>query len=115
MEEFFTDALSAVAPFARPVFAALLGAGIGAFALLSTHAGVRSMTPEQPTSGVVRTLLMMGVGMGAALLALVACFVWAKDMLVFFGIALIVGFIVPAVVVFVRLSDMVGASSQGGR
>jgi Na+-driven multidrug efflux pump len=100
--------------FAHAV-AAILGALVGASALLATRHGVRFMTPEQPELGVARAIALMGAGMIGSFLALLACFIWAREFIAPFGIGLVAGFLVPAFVALFRFSGIAGVSSGGGR
>jgi hypothetical protein len=108
-------ATATVALFASPVVASLLGLLLGAVALMMTRRGVRFMTPETLELGAARAVAFMGLGMIAAFLGLLGYFLWARAGLTYFGIGLVVGFMVPAFIALFRFSGIAGTPRGGGR
>ncbi|MDZ4178156.1 MAG: hypothetical protein U1E29_02810 [Coriobacteriia bacterium] len=115
MGDLFAHADGTFVSLLRPAVAAILGALVGASALLATRYGVRFMTPDQPELGVARAVALMGAGMIGSFLALLACFIWARDVIGPFGIGLVAGIIVPAFVALFPLSGNARVYSGGGR
>lgn len=102
---------SLVALFAHPVVAALLGTLLGASLLVLTRTGVRFMTPEFPELGVTRAVALSMLGLVLAFVALLLYYLYVRPGLVAFGIGLIVGFLVPALVALFAFSGLVKTSS----
>lgn len=101
--------------FATPVVAVALGAVIGAGALVLTRRASTMLTPETLEIGMARSLVVSSLGMLAAFLGLLAYFLWAREGLVYFGVAVIVGFLVPALTALFRFSGIAGTPGGGGR
>ena len=95
--------------------ASALGVLLGVAALLLTRRGARFLTPETLELGAARAVAFMSLGLFAAFFSLLGYFLWAPDGLTYFGIGLIVGFMVPAFVSLFRFSGIAGVAGGGGR
>ena len=95
--------------------AASLGIVLGALMLYATYRGSRMMTSEFPELGVARAVAMAGVGLVAAFAGLALYFFFARDGLVFFGLGLVAGFMVPALIALFTISGIAKPVSKGGR
>lgn len=95
--------------------AVTLGALVGAGALLLTRRASKLLTPETLEIGMARSLAVSSLGMVAAFLGLLAYSLWARGGLVYFGVAVVVGFLVPAVTALFRFSGIAGTPGGGGR
>ncbi|HEX9092847.1 MAG TPA: hypothetical protein VF902_02575 [Coriobacteriia bacterium] len=89
-------ATATVALIASPVVASALGLLVGVSALLLTRRGARFLTPETLELGAARAVAFMCLGMFAAFFSLMGYYLWARDGLSYFGIGLVIGFMVPA-------------------
>lgn len=106
--------MSASAPiltfFAAPYVAAILGILLGGGALALTAAGVRQFTPETLELGMARALVLMVLGMVAAFVGLLLYFLFVRAGLVAFGLGLVTGFTVPALIALFRTSGIAKSS-----
>lgn len=107
-----------VAPILRfaadPIVASVLGVLLGAGILALTASGVRSFTPETLELGMARAIVMMVLGLVGAFVALLLYYTFARAGLVAFGLGLVTGFTVPALVALFR-ATAVAKSSIAGR
>lgn len=102
--------LSAAAPIlaiaASPYVAAVLGVAVGIGALVLTFMGVRQFTPETLELGMARALVLMVLGMVIAFVGLLLYYVFVRAGLVAFGLGLVAGFTVPALIALFRTSGI---------
>jgi hypothetical protein len=112
-----TGALSiagtAVAFLSNPVTAAVIGALVGASMLALNRAGVRFMTPDAPEIGAAKAVMLLIAGLAAALVGLLVYFVYLRAGLTAFGLGLVTGFTVPALVALFRMSGIPHVSVKG--
>lgn len=107
----FPAAAGIVAFFGDTIVAAVLGVVFGAALLALTAAGVRMFTPETLEIGMVRTVVMMVLGLVLAFCALLAYFLYVRAGLVPFGLGLVTGFMVPALIALFRTSGIASSST----
>jgi hypothetical protein len=107
--------LSASAPIlalaAEPFVAAVLGVLLGAALLALTAAGVRMFTPETLVVGMLRALAMMLLGLVLGVGGLFFYSIFAHRGLLPFGLGLIAGFMIPALIALFRFSGMASSSA----
>jgi hypothetical protein len=107
--------LSAVSPIlafaGQPFVAAVLGIIIGAGMLALTAAGVRSFTPETLEVGMARAVVLMVLGLVIAFVALLLYYLYVRAGLVPFGLGLVAGFTVPALIALFRASAAATSST----
>lgn len=96
---------------ATPLVAAILGIAAGAGALALTAAGARLFTPETLELGMARALVLATAGIVAAFALLLLYFVFMRAGLVPFGLGLVCGFIVPALIALFRTSGIAKSST----
>lgn len=106
--------LSATAPIvaflAAPYVAAFLGIAMGLGALALTAAGVKQFTPETLELGMARAVVLMVLGMVLAFIGLLLYFLFVRAGLVAFGLGLVTGFTVPALIALFRTSGITKSS-----
>jgi len=102
--------LSAAAPIlafaAQPYVAAVVGAAVGVGALALTALGVRQFTPETLELGMARAVVLMVLGLVMAFVGLLLYYVFVRAGLVAFGLGLVAGFTVPALIALFRTSGI---------
>lgn len=100
-----TPEISALSPLlVHPALAAALGALLGAVLTLVAERAVRLVTPIEPFRGMVLVTLLMGARFSLAALALASFYLFAREGLAPFGIALGVSFIAGLTAEAVRVS-----------
>ena len=97
----------------NPLVAAVLGALLGASMLALNHAGVRMMTPDAPEIGAAKAVVLLVGGLVAAVAGLFVYFSFLRAGLTAFGLGMVVGFTVPALVTLFRFSGIKHASVKG--
>jgi len=85
-----------------PAVASALGLAFGIAAALAAWAGVRRLTPDDPVFGMAQAAVINFAAMLAAFGALAFFFFFAREALVYFGGGLVTGFLVTAIVQFLR-------------
>ena len=100
-----------VAFFGDTFVAAILGIALGAAALAMTAVGVRMFTLETLVLGMARALAMMLLGFVLALAGMFLYFLYVRAGLVPFGLGLIAGFMVPALIALFRFSGFASSSA----
>jgi hypothetical protein len=95
----------------QPFAAAVLGIVSGAGLLMLTAAGVRQFTPETLEIGMARAIVLMVLGLVLAFAALLLYYRLMPAGLVPFGLGLVAGFIVPALVALFRVSGITKSSA----
>lgn len=96
---------------ADPFVAAVLGVALGAALLALTAAGVRLFTPETLELGMARAIVLMVLGLIVAFACLLLYLVYVRAGLVAFGLGLVAGFLVPALIALFRLSGIAKSST----
>jgi hypothetical protein len=82
--------------------ASILGVVVGAAMLLLNAIGIRMFTPETLELGAARAVVLMVLGMVAGFVGLLLYYLYVRAGLVPFGLGLIAGFLVPALVALFR-------------
>jgi hypothetical protein len=82
--------------------ASVLGVVVGAFMLLLNAIGIRMFTPETLELGAARAVVLMVLGMVAGFVGLLLYYLFVRAGLIPFGLGLIAGFLVPALVALFR-------------
>ena len=82
--------------------ASILGVVVGAAMLLLNAIGIRMFTPETLELGAARAVVLMVLGMVAGFVGLLLYYLFVRAGLVPFGLGLIAGFLVPALVALFR-------------
>lgn len=77
----------------HPLVAVTLGVTLGVVLTLVSERAVAFVTPEDPMRGLAIVGVMMGLRFALALAALAAYFVFARDGLAAFGLALALSFV----------------------
>lgn len=95
----------------QTLVAFVLGAILGAALIALTAAGVRMFTPETLEIGAIRAVVMMVLGLVLALGGLLLYFLYVRAGLVAFGLGLVAGFIVPALIALFRMSGIATSST----
>jgi hypothetical protein len=97
--------------FGDAVIASVCGMAVGVSMLALTRMGVRSFTPETLEVGMARAVVLMVLGLVIAFVGLLLYFVFVRAGLVPFGLGLVVGFTVPALVALFRMSGIAKSST----
>ncbi|HEY5517128.1 MAG TPA: hypothetical protein VIL15_02555 [Coriobacteriia bacterium] len=84
------------------VVASLVGVALGVSMLALTRAGVGMFTPETLELGAVRAVVLMVLGMVAGFVGLLLYYLYVRAGLTPFGLGMIAGFLVPALVALFR-------------
>jgi hypothetical protein len=90
--------------------ASAFGVILGIAMLALTASGVRSFTPETLEVGMARAIVMLVLGLVIAFVGLLLYFVFVRTGLVPFGLGLVAGFTVPALVALFRASGIAKSS-----
>ena len=85
-----------------PAVASALGLFFGVAAALAAWVGVRRLTPDDPTLGMAQAAVINFAAMLAAFGALAFFFFFSRETLGYFGGGLVTGFLVTAIVQFLR-------------
>jgi len=83
----------------------------GAALLALTAAGVRMFTPETLEVGMAKAVVMMVIGLVLAFAGLLLYFLYVRAGLVAFGLGLVTGFTVPALIALFRTSGIAKSST----
>ncbi len=84
------------------IVASILGIVVGASMLLLNAMGIRMFTPETLELGAARAVVLMVLGMVAGFVGLLLYYLFVRAGLVPFGLGLIAGFLIPALVALFR-------------
>ena len=84
------------------VVASVLGIALGASMLALNRIGIGMFTPETLELGAARAVVLMVLGMVAGFVGLLLYYLFVRAGLVPFGLGLIAGFLVPALVALFR-------------
>lgn len=92
-----------VAFLGNVIVASALGAATGAGMLTLTKVGVGMFTPETLEIGAVRAVVLMVAGMAGGFVGLLLYYLYVREGLVPFGLGMIAGFLIPALVALFRM------------
>lgn len=95
-----TDGIVAI--FGNVFVASLVGVLVGVSALVLTRIGVGMFTPETLELGAARAVVLMVLGMVGGFVGLLLYYLFVRAGLVPYGLGLIAGFLVPAIVALFR-------------
>ena len=84
------------------IVASIVGIALGASMLALTRVGVGMFTPETLELGAVRAVVLMVLGMVAGFVGLLLYYLYVRAGLTPFGLGMIAGFLVPALVALFR-------------
>lgn len=113
--ELAADPLGAVALLENPYAAGAIGLALGVGLLLLSRRAAGLLTADDPALGVAKVAVAMLGRMLVVLAALGAYHVWARQGLVPFGAALLVGFMITVTVEVFGLARMSHQLTEGGR
>lgn len=85
------------------IVASVLGLVVGMGMLALTRFGTRMFTPETLELGAARAVVLMVLGMVGGFVGLLLYYLYVRAGLVPFGLGMIVGFLVPAMVALFRV------------
>jgi hypothetical protein len=91
-----------VAFLGNAVVASLVGVVAGASMLALTKLGVGMFTPETLEIGAARAVVLMLLGLVGSFVGLLLYYLYVREGLLPFGLGMVVGFLVPALVALFR-------------
>jgi hypothetical protein len=89
--------------FGNSVVASLVGVAVGASMLALTRLGVGMFTPESLEIGAVRAVVLMVLGLAGGFVGLLLFYLFVREGLIPFGLGMVAGFLVPALVALFRV------------
>jgi hypothetical protein len=89
--------------FGNAVVATVLGVALGASMLALTRLGVGMFTPETLEIGAVRAVVLMVLGLAGGFVGLLLYYLFVRQGLIPFGLGMVAGFLVPALVALFRV------------
>jgi hypothetical protein len=89
--------------FGNAVVASVLGVAVGASMLALTRVGVGMFTPETLEIGAVRAVVLMVLGLAGGFVGLLLYHLFVREGLIPFGLGMVAGFLVPALVALFRV------------
>ncbi len=89
--------------FGNAVVASLVGVAVGASMLALTRLGVGMFTPETLEIGAVRAVVLMVLGLAGGFVGLLLFYLFVREGLIPFGLGMVAGFLVPALVALFRV------------